>query len=48
VKPSAKPHEGIADHFKKKGAIAVSGTTTDHSSAAIVQETNQGCGCIIQ
>lgn len=48
VKPSAKPHEGIADHFKKKGSIAVPGTATELSTAAIVHEANQGCGCIIQ
>ena len=49
VKPSAKPHhEGIADHFKKKGTTAVSGNATELRSAAVVHETNQGCGCILQ
>jgi len=48
VKPSTKHHEGIVDHFKKKGSAATaSGTRTASTALANANETSQGCGCVI-
>ena len=56
--PVTKPHEGMADHFKKnKGSAAAAAAAANSSGAAAANTdgatvtqhaTNQGCGCVIQ